>query len=167
MAPENKILDSGEKVFGWVAHDYHPHKRGIVWYVVFSLIFFGGAIWACFTDPRWGWVTAFSLCIVAAIYLFIHRDGDQDHEVQIFGKGLLIDGRRFIHWEKISHFWFIYDGEVAIINFDLKKTPDTPIKLQMGEVTPDEFRTVLTNLVPEAEGKEESVFDLWIRVLKL
>ena len=167
MSSENRMLDSGNKLFSWVAHDYHPHERGLVWYVMFSLIFFGGAVWAAFSDPKWGWVTSFSLCVVAAIYLFIHRDGDQDHEVQVFEKGLLIDDRRFIHWDKIQQFWFVYDRDVAIINFDLKKTPDTPIKLQMGQVDPEEFREALNRLIPEAEGKEESVFDLWVRVLKL
>lgn len=38
----------------------------------------------------------------------------------------------------------------------------------MGEVTPEKFREVLQSVdLPEEEGKEEAVLDLWIRVLKL
>lgn len=168
MANSRKPIDSGKKIFAWTAHDYHPHERGVVWHVVFIISFLGGALWAALSDPHWGWVTAFCLCIIAAIYLFVHREGVQDHEIQVFEKGLLIDDLRFIHWEKISQFWFVYATDVAVINFDLKKTPDQPIKLQMGDVTPDKFREVLFEVeLPEAEGKEESAFDLWVRVLKL
>ena len=168
MAEHKNLYDSGKKLFSWTAHDYHPHDRGIAWYIGFSVIFFGIALWALIADPRWGWVTAFSLCIAAAVYLFIHRDGDRDHEVQVYEKGLLVDNKNFIHWDKFAQFWFAYDSTVAIINFDLKKTPEVPKKLQMGEITPDKFREILGMVdLPEAEGKEESVLDLWIRVLKL
>ena len=168
MAKKRALFDSGPKLFSWTAHDYHPHDRGLSWYIVFCLLFFGISFWAVLTDPQWGWITAFSLCVSAAIYLYIHREGEQDHEVQIFEKGLQIDGHDFIHWEKVEAFWFTYDETVSIINFDLKKNPNNPKKLQMGQVTPDRFREIMKEVkLPEAEGKEESVADLWIRVLKL
>jgi len=168
MPTNKKFLDTGKKLFAWTAHDYHPHERGICWYVLFSIVFFGGAAWMMMADPRWGWVTSFCLCATAAIYLYIHRNGEVDHEVQVFEKGLLIDDRQFLHWDKLEQFWFMYDETVSVINFDPKKNPDQPIKLQMGDVTPDKFREILEQVdLPEAEGKEEAVLDLWIRVLKL
>jgi len=168
MARSQKPFDAGKKLFAWTAHDYHPHDRGVVWHIIFCTVFFGGALWSALSDPQWGWVTAFSLCAIAAIYLFVHRQGSLDHEIQVFEKGMLIDERTFIHWEKIEQFWFTYDDLVSVINFDLKKNANQPIKLQMGEVTPEKFREVMALVEqPEAEGKEESVLDLWIRVLKL
>jgi len=168
MAKTRKPFDCGKKLFSWTAHDYHPHERGVLWHIIFCAAFFGGSIWAVLADPRWGWVTAFCFCTVAGIYLITHRGGNQDHEVQIFEKGLLIDERCFVHWDKVLKYWFVYDESVAVINFDLKKESNQPIKLQMGDITLDKFREVLTAIpIEEDESKEESVIDLWIRVLKL
>lgn len=125
MGKNKKPFDAGKKLFSWTAHDYHPHERGMVWHVVFCAVFFGGAAWAAITDPKWGWITAFSLCAIAAIYLFTHREGAQDHAVEIYDKGLFIDQSHFLYWDKFEQFWFVYDQDVSVINFDLKKKRPT------------------------------------------
>jgi len=157
-------INPGEKIFSWVAFNYHPHKRGWIWYAIFCTLFFGSALWALMSGD---WVMAFTLFVAVAVYFFVHRKGDEDHEVQVFENGILID-RKFIEKERIEGYWFVYDQTVSVLNFQLSGKGDRKISLQMGEHNPDFFRSEfkLTKL-EELFEQRESLMDLWIRALKL
>ncbi len=158
----------GISLFSWVAHDYHPHQRGILWYIVFSIAFGGTAAWAFFADEHFGWITSFCILMVAAIYFWTHRNGNEDHEIIGFEKGILIDGRTFFNWDKFEGYWFVYDETVAVVNFEFKGGKGKKITLQLGSVTPEELRVPLKALMlAELPEKKESLLDLWIRALKL
>ncbi len=163
-----KQFSPGEEIFSWQALDYHPHQRGIIWYIVFCLVFFGGAIWAMITDPQWGWLMALPFFLVAAVYFLAHQKGAEKHEIQVFEKGIFID-RKFFPLEKFAGFWILYDETVAIINLQVKtKFRKYNLSLQMGEHEPDFFRENFRQVgLSELEDEHESLLDLWIRVLKL
>lgn len=169
--PEERLafksnFNPGENVFSWIAHDYHPHARGPVWYVVFSVLIFGSAFYFLFFEPQ-GWLTAFTFFFVAAIYFWTHRKGNEDHEVHFFEKGFLIDKREFCFWEKIEGYWFLYDETVSMIHLKLKDKKNN-MALQMGNEKIETFRKVLEKLeIVELENEKESLLDLWIRGLKL
>ncbi len=169
--PQNQNLrrqfNPGNEVFSWVAHDYHPHERGIVWMVVFCGTFFGGALWSWIADPKWGWITSLCLLIVAALYFWTHKGGDDFHKVILTDKGVLIDNRIFHSWEKFEGFWFIYDETVSVINFQFVESPQK-VSLQMGEVDPEKFREIFEKAeFAELSGMKEGLTDLWVRALKL
>lgn len=170
MSQKTKEFESnfnpGENVFSWIAHDYHFHQRGIIWYVVFCFLIFGSALYFLFIEPQ-GWLTAFTFFLVAAIYFWTHRNGNEDHEIHFFEKGFLVDNRGFYLWEKIEGYWFLYDETVSIINLKLKNKKNN-IALQMGKNEPEIFRKVLEKLeIEELENEKETLLDLWIRGLKL
>ena len=163
-----RAFDPGGQVFGWTAYDYHPHQRGVIWYSVFCLVLFGGAVWSMISDPQWGWLMALSFFLAAAVYFYAHRTGDQPHQVIGYERGLFIDNK-FIPFENIAGFWVLYDETVSIINFQLKsKYRNVKISLQMGEESPEFFRENMKRVnLDELEDAKESLIDLWIRALKL
>ncbi|MCF7830453.1 hypothetical protein K9M41_00435 [Candidatus Gracilibacteria bacterium] len=161
----NQNFDPGKIVFEWEALDYHPHKRGWLWITIFCLIFFGSAIWALFYGD---WVMALTLFIAVAVYFYIHRNGDEEHQITVFEKGIFID-RRFFPKEAFSGFWFVYDESVAVVNLQLSNTKnDKKITLQMGKNDPEFFRNNFSKVgLLELEDKKEGLVDLWMRALKL
>ena len=158
----------GEKIFSWTAYDYHPHKRGVLWYVMFCAVFLGGSGWAIWNDPAWGWLVAFTFFVAMAAYFKAHANGDETHEIHAFEKALMIDTNQLIPFEKFSGYWFVFDENVSVINFQLRSKHDQKFSLQMGDKFPEYFRTKFnTTQLVELEDKTESLLDLWIRVLKL
>ena len=166
--PNPTEFDPGSEVFSWTALDYHPHRRGIVWYVVFCLILFGGAIWSMVSDPKWGWLMALSFFLAAAVYFYTHYKGAEAHEVKVFERGFLIDNK-FFPREKFAGFWILYDETAAILNLKFKsKHRNHKILLQMGDNPPEFFRENFAKMsFPELEDEKETLLDLWIRALKL
>ena len=165
---EKATFNPGEVLYAWEAHDYHPHERGILWMIIFGVVLFGSALFFLWWDPQWGWVTASTFFIVAALYFWTHRNGDETHMVRIFEKGLLIDDRNFFPWDKFAGYWIVYDPTVSVINFQFEGKLDRKITLQMGHTDPDQFRIIFDQLeFPELKDHKESLTDLWVRALKL
>ncbi len=157
-------VDPGEKLFSWTAFNYHPHKRGWIWYAVFCVLFFGSALWAL---VKGDWVMSLTLFIAVAVYFFIHRKGDEEHEVQVFENGIQVD-QKFLPMEKFEGYWFVYDQTVSVLNLQLSGKGDRKISLQMGDKSIDFFRTEFEHSeLSELPDKKETLIDLWIRALKL
>ena len=163
--------DPGKKLFTWRAFDYHPHERGIVWYSVFCFIVFGSAAWAIYTDPKTGWLAAFTILVFAAAYFWTHRKAYETHDILVYEKVLQIDELYYL-LEQFAGYWFVYGPEVAVINFELKsgkfQKEGRKVSLQMGP-TPIEFFREHFELIgfPELDDRKESLLDLWLRVLKV
>ncbi len=167
--PNNRnTYNPGEEIFSWVAHDYHPHERGLWWYIISSIIILGISLWAFLSDPAWGWITSATILIFSASYFYVHKDGHKDHEIRCFERGLLIDGERYFTWDRFEGFWFIYDETASILNFEFNGNKNQRLILQMGEKLPDFFEENLKKIeLPKLENKKEAMLDLWIRALKL
>ncbi len=161
-------FNPGKEVFSWEALDYQPHNRGIIWYLVFCLIFFGGAIWSMYSDPQWGWLMGLALFLSAAVYFWGHRKGPEMHTIKVFERGILINSK-FFPLENFAGFWILYDPTVASVNLKFKsKYRNHRISLQMGENNPEFFRENFAKIdFPELEDEKETLLDLWIRALKL
>ncbi len=167
METQKPQLEPGQKVFSWESYNYHPYRRGVIWMIIFCSLFFGCSIWAIWTDPKWGWLTAFTFLITAASYFFAHRNGNEKHQIDFFEKGFCIDQKKLFLWQDYVGYWFVYDESVAVVNLATEKN-SRKISLQMGEVSLDEFRKIFEKLeLPELTEKKEGLVDLWIRALKL
>jgi len=154
-------------MFYWEAFDYQPHRRGWVWYVLFTLVIFGSAAVALVFSPT-NWPVSLALCVAGGAYAFAHRNGEKVHQVSVFENGIFI-GQRFLPFSELEGYWFVYDQTAAIINFQFKSKRDKKISLQMGTNTPDMFREYFSVLdkLPELTDKKEGLVDLWTRALKL
>ncbi|MCF7905879.1 hypothetical protein K9L63_01670 [Candidatus Gracilibacteria bacterium] len=166
--PENtphtrNVFDPGKEIFSWTAHDYHPHKRGWVWLVVFCFIFFGSAFWAMLVGD---WVMALTLFIAVAVYFWAHRNGEEKHNVTVYENGIQVD-KKYFSMEKFIGYWFVYDPSVSVVNLQMEEN-SKKIMLQMGKNTPDFFRTNFARVeLEELPDKKEGLVDLWVRALKL
>lgn len=166
--PIQQALDMGEPIFAWRSFDHQPCHRGWLWYVVFCGILFGGAIWAVWDDPKWGWLMAVTFFITAAVYFWSHRNGNELHDTTVFEKGLLIGETKFFPKEKIAGYWFVYAPGVEVLQIELRGRNKKTISLQMGNLTPDFFREHLKTFgIEELEDREEKNIDRWIRIFKL
>jgi len=157
-----EIFDAGRKIFSWTARDYHPHTRGWIWLTIFCGIFFGGGIWAIFAGDT---IMALTFFLLAAVYFYAHKNGDETHEIVLCEKGFFVD-RTFFLWEKFSGFWLIFDETAAIINFQFAHK-NAKISLQMGKIDPEIFRKIFARAEFPELDKQETLLDLWIRALKL
>jgi len=158
-----EVFDPGTELFSWMAHDYHPHHRGWLWFVIFCLVFFGSAAWAFLSGD---WIMASTLFIAVAVYFWIHRNGNEEHTVRVYEKGIQVD-RMYFPMERFTGFWFCYDPSVSVINLEMGGGKRT-LKLQMGQILPDDFREQFARIsLPELMDKKENLIDLWIRALKL
>jgi hypothetical protein len=165
---ENQQFDPGNPVFAWRAFDHQPIHRGWIWYVLFCGVLFGGAAWAVFSDPQWGWLMALTFFITAAVYFWSHRNGNELHDTTVFENVILIGEKKYISKEKISGFWFVHEIGVEILKIELRGRNKRTISLQMGNLEPDFFREHLTTFgIEELEDRHEDVLDKWIRIFKL
>lgn len=165
---QNQMMDMGNPVLSWRAFDHQPYHRGWLWYVLFCIVLFGGAVWAVLDDPQWGWLMALTFFVAAAVYFWSHRKGNELHNTTIFEKGILIGEKKFIPKGKIAGYWFIYEPGVEILNIELKGRNKRQISLQMGNLEPDFFREHLgTSGIEELEDRHEKNIDKWIRIFKL
>ncbi len=157
----------GKKIFSWTACNYHPHKRSNLWRIVFGGIIIAIAVvfMLVFDDFFSTLLILGSVCT----YVFIHREGHEKHNIDIFTVGILVDNSVFFTWKQFCGYWFVFDESVSIINFELIGGKNKKLSLQMGHINPEEFRKLFMSIdgFIELEYKKESVLDLWIRVLKL
>ncbi|MCF7812703.1 hypothetical protein K9M59_03885 [Candidatus Gracilibacteria bacterium] len=158
-------FDPGELVFSWKTFDYHPNRHGIVWILLFCSIFFGTAVWALWYGD---WIMAFTLFLAVAVYFYIHRQGNEEQEIRVFDRAIIID-RMILPFEKIIGYWILYDETASIVNLEIREKYRTRnIALQMGDKSPGFFRKYFKIAqIPELEDRKESLVDLWIRALKL
>ena len=164
IANQKAVFNPGEELFAWEAYDYHPHERGILWMIMAGIVLFGSSAFFIITEPKMGWITVLCFFIVAMIYFWTHRNGNEIHQVQIFEQGLLIDQRKFLPWERFSGYWFVYDPTVSVINFQYDSKRDQKITLQMGYVEPDKFREIFDQInFPELKDMKKDILELWIR----
>ena len=160
-------FNPGNEVFSWISEDYHPHNRGSLWIIVFSVFMFGVAIWSYLSDPKTGWVTALTLFLALAMYFYMHRNGREKHSITVFQNGIFID-QVFVSFVDLEGFWFIYDQTASIITLEQKGKTRSRIQLQLGEESPETLREVFAGLdLLELTDRQESLVDLWIRALKL
>jgi len=164
---DKKQQDLGEFLFEWEAFDYQPHKRGVLWYIVFCAVFFGGAIWSILSDPKWGWLTAFVFAVAVSVYFWKHLQLGRTHLIKVFPDNIQID-TDVLPLKNISGYWFLVDKGVSVINLELKDKKNRKITLQMGERSVEWFRSQFLKVeISELEDRSESLLDLWIRALKL
>jgi len=172
--PENVFIvpkELGKKIFEWEALDYFPYTRKRIWFVFFPLIFLGIPV-LFFWLGNYGksdTIMLLTFITVFCVYLWVHRNGEKPHHVEVFEHGVRIDGG-IIPLKTLEGFWMVYEENmVGVLNLERKsKWNQLKISLQMGEKSPDFFRKNWKKVgLPELTEKKESVLDIWIRVWKL
>ncbi len=170
MGKEKPKIRLGKKLINWSAPDYHPHERGLLWHIGFCGVMFGSAIFFLWWDKEWGWVSAFTFCFVAAVYFWIHRDAEREHEIEIFENALILDKRNIFPWDKFRGYWILDDIHARLLVFEYSVKRSDRVILQLEEISNSKIHKVLDKANIEElpkNSQKEALTDLWIRALKL
>lgn len=170
MNARQKNLRLGKELLSWVAPDYHPYERGLIWHIAFCAVMFGSAIFFLLWDPQWGWVSAFAFCFVAAVYFWIHKDDNTVHEIKIFENAIQVDEKHIKGWDIFQGYWILEDMHARLLILEYKAKRSDRVVLQLDEMTTKKVKKSMekTRLeeIPKKE-QEEALTQLWIRALKL
>jgi len=162
-------LDFGKKLLSWKAPDFEPYRRGLRWYVTFCSLTFGSALVIFLMDPSTSAVPVFSICVLAAVYLWVHKDGEKEHQICLFEKGLQVAEGKLMPWKDFEGFWFLEDKVSRLLILEHKDWKRGSIRLQLAKTKSEKVNKVFEKLevIEHLEDKKESGFDLWSRVFRL
>lgn len=157
--------DAFEQVlFRWSAPEFLRFQRGWIWFVL-ALLVNGALIAYGVLTHAWTMVLIFS--VIPVVYLLEHRRKPQTVDVVISPYGVKFGVIR-VPYSQIRKFWILHHppqiDELHILT-ENKWHPEVTIPL-MG-MDPTLLRQYLVTQVPEWEGKQVSLLDMIVRLLRL
>jgi len=158
----------GKKLVSWKALDYHPYERGIGWYISFGLLTFGSALIIFLMDPESSSVPVACICLMAAFYLWVHREGETQQEVTIYENGIEIGERAIIPWQRFDGYWFLQDHHSRLLVLESESWNQDRVRVLLGENKTDKIIRAMEKIeLKHLADKRENGFDLWSRVFRL
>lgn len=153
-----------EVILGWIAPEYLRFERGWLWFVALA-VFDALLIWYAYATEAWTMLIVFLLLPV--VLLLEHRRPPKLVEV-IFSPYGLKFGPLKTPYSSVRAFWILhnppYVDELHLL-LNRKIHPEVVIPL-MG-LNPAFLRQYLVTQVMEWEGKELSLMDTLVRILRL
>lgn len=166
MSPDKGFY--GKKLVSWQSLDYHPYERGIGWYISFGLLTFGTALVIFITDPATSGIPVACICLIAAFYLWVHREGEEEHEVSLFENGIAIGEGALMPWKQFDGYWFIEDEHSRLLVLESEIWNQDRVRILLGKNKTDKIISAMEKIELERMGdKRENGFDLWSRVFRL
>lgn len=139
-----------------------PH-RGVLWYVVFSLIFLVSSALIIYLSD---WALLFFVVVFSGVTLWRGNMGT-DINVGIYQEGIKINDKEFF-FDQIESWHFSSIGDDYTVSFQMvKKYLPRLTFIFTDENYIDKIREGLGGRVPETEPREESIVDFLIRKLKV
>lgn len=154
----------GEDIFAWIAPEYIKHEKGVYWYVLSGIIALLLAAWGLFNDA---WTMSLVITVFCGVYYLHHFEHPRDVSVAIGEMNIRI-GRKIIPFRNIRAFWIYYlPGHVETLNLLTTDSLFPEISIQLNGQDPVPLRNYLLRQIPEWEGKEESLMEAVLRLLKI
>jgi len=105
--------------------------------------------------------------LLAGMVTLTHNQEPKMIDIKIMPLGMKIDDQ-FYAWSQIRAFWIVYNPPfVRRLYLRLADKGGRQLKLELNEQNPVEVRQQLARELPEIEGGEEAMTDLFIRLLRL
>lgn len=151
-------------LYEWAAGDYHEHQRGLIWLIAI-IAFFSFMVWYAIKTAS---VTmAVASILLAAIYYITHKNEEDQVHIKISRAGIKVNNKIY-PYSRIKAFWIIYHPPfVKTLSFRLYRGGNKEISLQLGHADQEYIRKLLLEYLPEWEGKEESLTEIFSRAFKL
>lgn len=161
---ENQPSAYDNASISWTAPEHIKHNRGKLWKVIVAALLIA-AIVTGVAHQAW----TFSLAIVAfaVAYYLINKEPTKNVEVSISDIGIKV-GKRKYPFTRIKSFWLIYEPpytKALYVKVDGEWVVD--IQIQLNKQDPSEVREFLIEKVPEREGHNQSLTELFARILKI
>lgn len=162
---EEEIQPPNEPVFSWTFLEYHPHERGMVWWVVFWILSIGLVAYAGYTK---NFLFAVIILIFDVIILFRHHQQPESIECKVYDHGVML-GDRHIPWKQVKKFWIAYDPpEVKRLYFTHDSGFQHTTTVSIEEQNPIELREFLKQyLIEDLDQEDEHLTDTLSRLLKI
>jgi len=162
---QKKTLNRHDRVvIAWQAPEYIQHHRGKRWYIAALIIVILIAAVSIITDNL---TLALAILAFAGVYYYLQtHHPPKNIEIRLTEMGIYV-GDRFFPYSNIKSFWIIYHDGVKTLNLRITRHYHSDIIIQFDGQDPVAVRQYLVGQIPEWEGKEESLSDIFIRLLKL
>jgi len=154
----------GMPILSWVAPEYIKHQKGTVWITISISVAAGLIAYAILTKS---WTMAAAFFTLVLVYFMEHKQKPENIPIEITEMGIMIKSK-FYPFSHMKTFWIIYNPpfvKTLHIRFASRKSND--LVVQLGDQDPVKVRNLLLTQLVEWEGKEESITDVLVRVLKL
>lgn len=148
----------------WEAKEYLTPQRGIAWKIVMTLL-----LLAIFAFGMFYEALSFSIAMLvfALVYYIVHRKKPQDVEISLSKVGIKV-GKRKYPYAKIKSFSLHYEPPYfKALKIRVEGDLAAEIVIQLGEQNPAEVREFLLNKIPELTGRNESLTEIFLRLLKI
>ncbi len=161
---EEKENSFDKHIIGWTAPEYIQHEKGLKWFIAAGIIILILVVYGILAD---NWTLSIALVLAAAVYVMVHGQTPGDVKVVVSKTGIKV-GEREYPYQNIKYFWIIYKPpKVKTLNLQTNSKFLPDITIQLGDQDPAELRTFLLMHIREREGKEETLVDSFLRILKL
>lgn len=151
-------------IISWVAPEYIQYHKEPRWYYAAGIIIFITLVISFLTD---NWTFALSIITLAAVYQYLHMyHPPRDIAIVITDMGIHV-GQIFFPYSHIQSFWIIYNRGIRTLNLRVTNRFYADLTIQLNDQNPVKVREYLVGQIVELEGKNESLGDVILRLLKL
>ena len=151
-------------ILDWQTAQYNAYEKGIVWFIVFAAIISLFIIYAFYSKD---YFFAAAMIAFAVTYVILQREKPKSVKVTLSKYGIKV-GNEVYQYSQIIAFWLIYKPPyMKTLNIRIKNRWAQDIMINMHNEDPAEIREMLSAMIPEWQGKEESFTESLIRLLRL
>lgn len=154
--------DDGE--VSWQAKDYFAPHRGVAWKICMVAVLVGIFVFGVLYEAVSFFV---AMLVFALVYYIVHRQKPQDVEIVLSKVGIKV-GKRKYPYAKIKHFCLQYDPPYTkALKIHVEGDLAVEVVIQLGDQNPAEVREFLLDKISEREGHQESLTDIFLKLLKI
>jgi len=154
----------GKTIITWIAPEYISHRKSTKWYVIAGTVV---AAVIAFAFIYGNWTMALAVIVFTAVYQLTHTyHPPKNIKISVTELGIRV-GHMFFPYSHIQAFWIFYKPGLQTLNLRVAKNFWSDIIVQLNDQDPVEVRSYLVGQVPEWEGKDERLGDLFLRLLRL
>ncbi len=148
----------------WKAPEFINHYRSPRWFIVAGSILLLLVAYALYTQSA---TMAVVFIVLAGVYYLTHNQEPKIIDIKLTELGIFVD-KKFYAYHMINSFWIVYQPPyVQTINLRLGNKSLSRITIQLDRQNPVDVRKILSKEIPEIEGQDESMTDIFIRLLRL
>ena len=155
---------TGKVILEWQAPEYIQYHKSKRWYVIAAIIVLIVAIVSLITG---NWTMSLATITFAGVYLYLHKHHPPKIiKIKVTDMGIKV-GKVFIPYSHMKAFWIIYHEGMKTLNLSVMKSIYSDVVIHLNGQDPAEIRKILVSQVPEWEGKNERLSDVFLRLLRL
>lgn len=153
-----------EVILGWVAPEYLRFERGWLWFVLMFAVS-GLLVWYAYSTDSLTMMAVFA--ILPLILILEHRKKPKMVEV-IFSPYGMKFGAFKIPYSHIRSFWILHNlPHMNELHIHTNRKVHHDVVIPLLGMDPSLLRQFLVTQIPEWEGKQLSLLDIFIRILRL